>query len=193
MSTFTRRGRAIAAAGTVIGIGAVATLAAWSDAEFARASLSSGSFAVEASQTQDFQAPSEALNFIFDTNGQIKPDTTVQTTHWLRVAKGSTASVTIQAPIAVNSDVAKLFDVTVTAGQCGTTGETLQSGTLTELQAVADAITLPAATDNAPGEPQALCFSATLPSAAVAELAPGDYSTGKVTWPITVTEVSSDA
>lgn len=188
-----RNGKAVAASGAVLGLCAVATLAAWSDSEFARASFFSGSFQAEASQTQDFSSTSEELNFNFIPNGEITPDTQVQTTHWLRVAKGNQATVTVKAPSAENTDIAKLFDVTVTTGPCGTNGETIQAGKLTELNDAPNALALPAATDNAAGEPQALCFSATLPSEAISDLDAGDYTTGKVTWPIAVTEVSTNA
>lgn len=194
MSTaFSRRGRAVAASGAVVGLCAVATLAALTDAEFARGIFQVGGFQVEASQSQDFSSSSEELNFNFIPDGVIAPDTQVQTTHWLRVAKGNQATVTVKAPTAANADIAKLFDVTVTTGPCGANGETIQSGKLTELKDAPDALTLPAATDSVAGEGRALCFSATLPSSALTDLDAGEYTTGTVTWPITVTEVSTNA
>lgn len=192
-TALSRRGRAVAASGAVVGLCAVATLAALTDAEFARGSFQVGGFHVEASQTQDFTSPSEELNFNFIPDGMITPDTQVQTTHWLRVSKGNQATVTVKAPTTVNADIAKLFDVTVTAGPCGTNGTTIQSGKLTKLNDVRDALTLPAATDTAAGEGRALCFSATLPSSALTDMDAGEYTTGKVIWPITVTEVSTNA
>lgn len=192
-STQNRKGKAVAASGAVLGLCAVATLAAWSDSEFARATIFSGSFHVEASQTQDFTDPSEVLNFNFIPDGKITPDTEVQATHWLRVAKGNQATVTVKAPTAEKADIAKLFDVTVTTGPCDTNGDTIQSGKLTELNHATNALTLPAASGTAPGEARALCFTATLPSSAIADLPAGDYTTGAVTWPITVTEVSTNA
>lgn len=192
-TSLTRKGKAVATSGAVLGLCAVATLAAWSDAEFARATIFSGGFQAEASQTQDFTSTSEVLNFNFIPNGEITPDTQVQTTHWLRVAKGNPATVTVKAPTAENTDIAKLFDVTVTTGPCGTNGETIQNGKLTQLNDAPNVFTLRAATDTAAGEARALCFSATLPSSAIADLGAGDYTTGKVTWPITVTEVSTNA
>lgn len=44
-----RKVRAVAAAGTVLGVGAVITLAAWNDSEFAEGIFGAGSFAMESS------------------------------------------------------------------------------------------------------------------------------------------------
>lgn len=189
-TALSRRGRAVAASGAVVGLCAVATLAALTDAEFAKGIFQVGSFNVEASQASDFSSSSEELNFNFIPDGEITVGEPVQATHWLRVAAGSQATVSVGTPTVENTDIAKIFDVTVTTGPCGTNGETVQSGKLTELNDVPNALTLPAATDSAAGEARALCFTATLPEAAVAGLSAGEHTTGTVTWPITVTEVS---
>jgi len=189
-TALSRRGRAVAASGAVVGLCAVATLAALTDAEFAKGIFQVGSFNVEASQTSDFSSSSEELNFNFIPDGEITVGEPVQATHWLRVAAGSQATVSVGSPTADKPEIAKLFDVSVTTGPCGSNGKQIQSGTLTELNDAPNVLTLPAATDSAAGEARALCFSAILPENAVAGLSAGEHTTGTVTWPITVTEVS---
>lgn len=191
---FTRRGKALAASGAVIGLGAVTTLAAWTDAEWAMGSFLTGGFQAQASPTKDFGDPSEVLNFNF-TDGKIQPDVPVSATHWLRVKNGNAATVTLGRPQFNNSDsndIADRFNATVEKGACGATTDTLQGpDKLTAISnTVTDALALPAPTEDAPGEAQAFCFTVVLPKNNIQDLQPGDYTSGKVTWPVTVTEVS---
>lgn len=185
---FTRRGKALAASGAVIGLGAMTTLAAWSDAEWTVGSFLTGGFQAQASDTSDFQNPTEDLNFSF-TGEKIQPDLPVTATHWLRVKEGNGATVTLGRPQFNNNDsneIADRFTATVEKGACGATEGVLQQGKLTAISNdVTDALTLAAS-----GEAQAFCFTVELPKENIHDLPPGDYTSGKVTWPVTVTEVS---
>lgn len=191
---FVRHGKALAACGAVIGLGAVTTLAAWTDTEWAKGSFFSGGFQAQASQTQDFRNPSEVLNFNF-SGDEIQPDVPYTATHWLRVKEGNSATVTLGRPQFNNADsnnIADRFNAKVEAGACGGTNSTLQGPKkLTAIsETVKDALTLPAPKDATPGEPRALCFTIVLPKSNIQDLQPDKYSSGKVTWPVTVAEVS---
>ena len=193
-TALSRRGRAVAASGAVVGLCAVATLAAWTDAEWAKGSFLTGGFQAQASQTLDFQNPSEVLGFSFD-NGSVQPDVMYSATHWLRVKEGNAATVTLGRPQFNNSDsndIADRFNATVERGECGSSDGVLQGpDKLTAISNTAqDALQLPAATDSDPGAPQALCFTIVLPKDKIEDLQPGDYTSGEVFWPVQVTEVS---
>lgn len=100
MSKMSRKVRAIAAGGAVLGVGAAVTLAAWSDSEFAQGTFASGQFGIQGSadgQAFDDHIDAEgALTLDFtdteiDVSG-MQPGETVTADYWLRTIEGGEAS-----------------------------------------------------------------------------------------------------
>ena len=100
---FSRKARAIAAGGAVLGVGAAVTLAAWSDSEFAQGTFASGQFGIQGSadgQAYDDHTTAEgALTLTFDDvdvdADAMQPGQTVTADYWLRtIEDGEAASVT---------------------------------------------------------------------------------------------------
>ena len=100
MSKFSRKARAIAAGGAVLGVGAAVTLAAWSDSEFAQGTFASGQFGIQGSAdgtTYDDHTDAEgALELTFAAAGidveGMQPGQTVEADYWLRTIEGGEAS-----------------------------------------------------------------------------------------------------
>lgn len=96
------KGRAILAGGLVLGVGAVVTLAAWNDSEFATGEFGAGTFGIEGSTdgtafaehaTEDAAA---TLNFEVDANN-LTPGDAVYENFSVQLIAGSTyaADVTV--------------------------------------------------------------------------------------------------
>lgn len=106
--TTSRKVRAIAAGGAVLGLGAVVTLAAWSDSEFAEGIFGTGTFGIEASTADgeygEHATESEALQLAFpldegETNVDLAPGETVSATWNIKNVEGGEDSVvTLQEP-----------------------------------------------------------------------------------------------
>lgn len=90
-----RKVRAVAAAGTVLGIGAIVTMAAWNDSEFAEGIFGTGVFNVESSTTgsdagyQDHDSIDNAAELAFAAEEMV-PDETYTASLWLRVDEDTT-------------------------------------------------------------------------------------------------------
>ncbi|MFD5868261.1 SipW-dependent-type signal peptide-containing protein [Corynebacterium sp. NPDC060344] len=92
MSTNSRKIRAFAAGGAVLGLGAIMTLAAWSDSEFATGTFGTQNFGIEASKTSateefaDHATAGDALVLTADLAeaGTMEPGDTITIDYWIR-------------------------------------------------------------------------------------------------------------
>lgn len=92
MSTNSRKIRAFAAGGAVLGLGAVMTLAAWSDSEFAKGTFGTQNFGIEASKTSatagfsDHATEDQALVLTADLAeaASMIPGETITIDYWIR-------------------------------------------------------------------------------------------------------------
>lgn len=92
MSTNSRKIRAFAAGGAVLGLGAVMTLAAWSDSEFATGTFGTQNFGIQASKTsatEGFADHADAQNALVLTAdlaeaGTMEPGDTININYWIR-------------------------------------------------------------------------------------------------------------
>lgn len=106
--TTSRKIRAIAAGGAVLGLGAVVTLAAWSDSEFAQGMFGTGTFGIEAATGEgtygEHATEGEALELAFpldegETAVDLAPGETVTATWNIKNVEGGEDSVvTVQDP-----------------------------------------------------------------------------------------------
>ena len=189
------RARAVLAGGAALGLGAVGTLAYWSDSEFSTGLFHAvPNFEVQGStsgsgpfETHSAVSSSAPLSFSLPT-GELALNQPIEATYWLRMAHGTTGSVSVKAPTVERADLSDRIEISVDQRECGVGGGAqLQSGRLGALTDVADAFTLPAGVDGAAGAAVPVCITATL--ADVSGLEPGHaFSTGKVDWTFTVTE-----
>ena len=100
MSKMSRKVRAIAAGGAVLGVGAAVTLAAWSDSEFAQGTFASGQFGIQGSADgqafADHTTAEGALVLNFDDvdvdADSMQPGQTVTADYWLRTIEGGEAA-----------------------------------------------------------------------------------------------------
>ncbi|MFD5868260.1 hypothetical protein ACFWGD_06565 [Corynebacterium sp. NPDC060344] len=200
MTRFTRI-RAVLAGGSVLGLGAIATLALWSDSEFATASLaaSPGDFVVEgrAHGTESWVSHPDAtvaaqLNFGPDAGTKLSTGEVISAMYELRLGATSNndGTAVLNAPAFANldADVAKRIQLTVRHGDC-LNGTTIQQGTLDAVTTNQHAIPLTAGADaSTPGAPQTVCFTARLAEGANTEGLTGTASTNGINWHFTVTE-----
>lgn len=188
----TRPVRAVLASCAVLGLGAVATLAWFSDSEFAAATFGSSSFEVQSAAAPEGPWQSHpagdplTVPFPDSSGGALTVGVPVQADVWLRVDAGTTGVVTVGAPQIENPGVlAENIHATVSEGACGTPeAAVLQDGPLADLTAAEQAFTIDSAT------PHALCLEAELGS--ITGVASGE-STGAVTWVLRVDEQVSTA
>lgn len=96
MSTASRKTRAIAAGGAVIGLGVAMTLAAWTDSEFARGQFSTANFGIQGAagdnQFGDHATEGEALALQFNANTNLQPGQTVFQAYQLKNIDGGVDS-----------------------------------------------------------------------------------------------------
>lgn len=174
-----RKLQAILAGGTVLGVGAVMTLAAWNDSEFAEGIFGSASFNLEGASAvapadddytdHDTEAAAASLDFAAEN---MVPEETVYAPLMVRLDEATTVGGTIEADgitIASSSsgDNVDNLSYTVYAGPetCDVTGvdgsQVVASGdTLNEGGPVNETapIDLTAGADDAAGTPVLLCF-----------------------------------
>lgn len=190
-----RRVRAVLAVAAVLGLGTVATLALWTDSEFAVAPFGATGFQAESAtaaagpyESHDSAGEAAALEFDLPAS-ELEPGQSTASEFWLRMASGSAGSagsVNVQAPTVERDDLTGRIDVTVAQGACATPGEVLQAGLLEELADAPDAFVLPAGSGDQPGEARPVCITATVNE--ISDLPAGEYSTGRVGWEFVVTE-----
>lgn len=193
-----RRVRAVIAAAAILGFGTVATLALWTDSEFAYGFFRTQSFGVESAPTpneSEFDSHDSvdgAVSLDFGVNGsRLTEGQPVSDEMWLRMSGEASGDVQLFAPTIsppVTNDLSPYVDVRVSLGACGTDGEVLQYGRLSELSRADPAQTfrLEGGTESSSGSPQAICIDAEL--AHIAGLPAGEYSTGTILWEFVITE-----
>lgn len=190
--TQNRRFRAVLAAAAVLGVGAVGTLALWSDSETLFGQFRSVAFTVESAPAPgaefvEHESPGEALplDFEFPVEG-LNEETPVDAEVWFRMASETGGVVQVLEPTVEQNDLAGHIDVLVTEGACGESGAVLQQGLLETLVDAPEPLTLSAGTAIGPGPVQGICVEAQLRNKA--SLPAGNYSTGQVEWEFVVTE-----
>ena len=170
-----RKVQAIFAGGIVLGIGAVVTLAAWNDSEFAQGVFGAGAFDLEGSTTggeDDFEQHSTeegAAELTFEADNLI-PGETVYAPFWVRLDGSTTVDGTIEAEDGIGvvdpeGDNVENLSYTVYADPdaCdddgATTGDEVASGDdLSEGVGSSSTIDLSAGSGGDPGTAVQLCF-----------------------------------
>lgn len=187
-----RRIRAVLATAAVLGVGAVGTLALWSDSEVIFGQFRSVAFTVESAPAPgaefvEHESPGEALplNFELPADG-LSEETPVDAEIWFRMASETGGEVRVLKPAVEQSDLAGYIDVRVSKGACGTPGDVLQQGLLESLVDAPEPLILPAGTATGPGPAQGFCIESRLRD--TTSLPAGHYSTGQVEWEFVVTE-----
>lgn len=188
--TTSRPLKAILASGAVLGVGAVATLAWFSDSEFADATFGASSFAVESAPVAEgpwrSHPASDPLEISLPQgeSGMLTAGVPAQGEIWLRTSGPGAGVVSVAVPQVENPGaLSDAVHVTVTSGPCGMPDAVvLQEGALTGptgLVEAEQAVTLD------PGVEQAVCIEAELSEDAV--VVTGD-STGEVRWVFRIDE-----
>lgn len=190
--TQSRRLRAVLASTAVLGLGAVATLALWSDSEVIFGEFTSAGFTVESApaptatfEEHDSRDGAVVLNFDLPFGGLV-PGEPVEAEVWFRMATATSGEVQVLAPVVERADLNDHVDIEVSTGACPVGGQELQSGSLGELVPATETLKLPPAGGNGPGIAQGLCIGATLRD--TSDLPAGNYSTGTIEWSFAVTE-----
>lgn len=87
-----RRVRAVLAAGSVLGLGAAVTLAAWNDSEYATGTVTAATFGVEGSvDGSSFTSPEAPHSLAFSPSTDLTPGATSYALFSVRTQAGSTA------------------------------------------------------------------------------------------------------
>ncbi|PKQ31028.1 MAG: hypothetical protein CVT62_11265 [Actinobacteria bacterium HGW-Actinobacteria-2] len=188
-----RKVAAILAGGVVVGVGTMATLAAWTDTEYATGSFTAGRFTFQGSTDQttfsEHTTSGTAATLSFSSPvTALSPNDTVYSSYAVRLYRDSTSAATVA--ITAPSTTGTVTNITYTVIKTATTGcNAASTGTVvvpagTALGGVGAAtpFTLAApANATTDGVPAYLCFKAT----AGAGLAQGQ--TGSATWLFTAT------
>lgn len=185
--TMNRPVRAILASGAVLGLGAVVTLAWFSDSEFADATFGSSSFVVHSAPTAEgpWQShPAEdplEISLPQGESGVLTQGVPVQNDVWLRIDGSTEGALSVSAPQVENpGNLSDNIHVTLSAGECGApSAEVLQDGALSGLADVEQAMTLSA------GVAQAVCIQAELSDDVTVD---AGESTGEVRWVFRIDE-----
>jgi len=182
---------AILSGGTVLGVGAAVTLAAWQDDEFANGTFTATQFNMQGSvdgsaYSDNTTAPGQALSFTLPTATSIEPDDVVYAPFAVRLDTGTTvpATVTISDATALtgtDSLAGLSYELYSTGATFGCDAATAPTGT--PLIASTALGTVPAATTGAPGTAENLCFVVTADDGTA--LVPGQ--TGTAVWDFTAT------
>lgn len=190
--TQSRRLRAVLASTAVLGLGAVATLALWSDSELFFGDFTSAGFVVESApaldmafEEHDSSADAAVLSFDLPFEGLVSGEP-VETELWFRMATATSGEVQMLAPVVERAELNDYVDIEVTTGACSVGGQVLQSGSLGDVAPSPQTLLLPPGDGVGPGIAQALCVGATLRD--TSDLPAGHYSTGRVEWSFAVTE-----
>lgn len=197
-----RKVQALLAGGTVLGIGALVTLAAWTDDEFAFGEFGGGSFnlvgTTEAADAEydDHGAVAEAATLTFDGDAMnMVPEQTVYAPFWVRLDAGTTVDGIIEADGGIsvaessgaNADFLS-FEVYHGVAACDVDsiadGTLVASGdTLTAVDSNPVAIDLTANEAGSEGEEELLCFAVTADDEATFLQA----GTAEATWQVQAT------
>lgn len=190
-----RQLRAVLASAVVLGLGAVTTLALWSDSDTIFGTFTSTGFAVESATAPNGEFREQdgsggtgeavVLNFGIPFGG-LTPGEPVETELWFRMATATSGEVRVLAPTVEQADLNEYLDIEVATGACSLHGQVLQSGALGQLTPSVQTLKLPPGDESGPGAVQALCIEATLRD--TTDLGVGNYSTGAVEWNFHVTE-----
>lgn len=191
----THRRRAVLAGAAVLGLGAVTTLAFWTDSEFLTARFGASGFQVQSAtasegpySSHDSAGDAAELQFDFPT-GELQVGQSTSAEFWLRMTSESAGAVHVLAPTVEREDLDGLVGVRVSQGSCEAPDEVLQEGLLEELEDAPAAFLIPAATELNPGLAQPVCITATLND--ISGLPAGEHSTGRVAWEFLVTEAEA--
>lgn len=198
-SARSRKIKALLAGGTVMGFGAVMTLAAWTDQVWAGAEFSAGVFNVETSPTgaegsyREHPTQNDALELEFEVRAaNLSPGDSVAAPLVLRLDADTTYAATVVlesvSPSGSNAPHLSYSIVRVpTASACApnATGQSVGSGAT--LAAVSNPVpfSLTPGAGSAAGDPVALCFRVTAGSG----LLQGQGATGQ--WRFVATSVES--
>jgi predicted ribosomally synthesized peptide with SipW-like signal peptide len=202
-----RKVQALLAGGTVLGVGALVTLAAWTDDEFAFGEFTAGSFNLEGSPTaadgpyDDNDDVDGAATLAFDGATNMVPEQTVYAPFWVRLDADTTVDGTIEAEggITIPEGAASgenaenlSFEVYHGVDACDadaiTTGDMVASGaTLTDVDENPMAIDLTANEAGADGTPELLCFAVTADDEATF----AQEATAATTWQVQATSDES--
>jgi len=198
-----QRVRALLAAGLVLGAGATATSASWTDVEYGTGSFASSVFATESSVNgSTYAANASAPGATATVSGPFAPGVSAYFPVLVRTTAasiGGTVSVggaTLGGPDATTLGAALVYRVVRTTGTCGAAaftgspvfvvGAAAVSRPLTTAQEVGVTNSLAAAGTAAPGTPTGFCFEITLPAGAPNSLQ-GKAATA--TWPLQATSL----
>lgn len=187
-----RKAKALAAAGTVLGIGAVVTLAAWNDSEFAEGIFGTGSYNVESSEDgssfQDHEGGDAGVATLDFQAENVVPGGEYAAGFWLRTDAGTSFDgvVTDIEVSASSGDVASFTGVRVLNIPAGETCTPGTAGTVVASGATLGALSFDTSSeitlennDSAPGEIQQLCFQVTADEDGIEQ---GDAAS--VTWAV---------
>ncbi len=190
-----RKVAAILAGGVVVGVGTMATLAAWTDTEYATGTFTGGKLVFQGSTDQtNFSehttiGAAATLPFTSPLVTQMSPNDVVYSAYALRLDRASTNGATVAiTPAAVTGTITNVsYTVikTATAGcNAASTGTAIvPAGTALGGVGAATPITLaaPPADHSADGAPAYLCFKVTAGSGLV------QGQSGSATWLFTAT------
>jgi predicted ribosomally synthesized peptide with SipW-like signal peptide len=190
-----RKVAAILAGGVVVGVGTMATLAAWTDTEYATGSFTAGKFTFQGSTDQTnftehtTSGTAATLSFTSPLVTQMSPNDVVYSAYALRLYRDSTngANVVITAPstTGVTSNITYTVIKTATAGcSAASTGTAIvPAGTALGGVGSATSFTLaaPPADHSTDGVAAYLCFKVTAGSGLV------QGQSGTATWLFTAT------
>lgn len=198
-TTRRRKAQAVMAGGVVLGIGAIVTLAAWNDSEFAEGFFSAGSFNLEGSTDgENFEqhATEEAAAQLTFEADNLAPGETVYAPFSVRLNAATTVDGTIQESDGIEivtsegNNVEYLsYSVYADPETCddagATTGDEVAGGAdLSEGVGSTSTLNLSAGPDGEAGGAVELCF---VVNADADDLAQG--GTAEATWEVTATSV----
>jgi len=193
--------RALLAAGVVLGLGAAATSASWTDVEYATGSFTSSVFATESSVNGSaYAANSTAPGATVTVSGPFSPGVSAYIPVLVRTTAASVGgTVVLGGAVLGGADAATLgtalvYRVVRTTAACGATaftgspafvvGTASASRPLTSPQEAGVTSTVAAAGPTTPGTPTGFCFEVTLPAGAANSL---QGKTATATWPFQAT------
>lgn len=191
--------RAVLASGLVLGLGAAATLASWTDVEFGTGSFTSSRFTTEASVNGAAYADnSTAPGGTVTIAGPFAPGVSAYVSVLIRTKPGSVSGsvslggATLGGPDAATLGAALVYRVVRTTGACAASaftgspafvvGAAATSRPLTVGQETGVVSPLAAAADTVAGAPTGFCFEVTLPAGAPNSL---QGRSATATWPFT--------
>lgn len=153
-----KKAKALLAGGLVLGVGAVVTLASWTDQEWASASFSSGEFVLESSTNgTDFTShesvdESAQLQFDVPTATNLSPGQKLATPFALRLNEDTTRDAVVTTSEPTGNDIGLKYDVELvnSVEACNTTPAATNER--------ADEFHLSAGGGTSPGTAQILCF-----------------------------------